>query len=156
MALETGIGGEGRVPAKFADLDPCHAIYALAGNFASLIRFPLSLRRRDRYAQDADHHCDLRLSDNRPGRYGDGIGVLPRDHAVVGEIEIYSRGAAPEAPGLAASLAVPINSALQMPSSRNLMFAIARVNTGQAHTGLARVEEQESGIARQREVFHLH
>ena len=37
MTLEAGIGGEGSVPVKFADLDPCHAIHALAENIVSLM-----------------------------------------------------------------------------------------------------------------------
>ena len=28
MALDAGLGGEGPIPAKFADHDPCHGIYA--------------------------------------------------------------------------------------------------------------------------------
>ncbi len=42
MALEAGCGGEGPVPAKFADLDPCHSIYALAQNAASLMSESIS------------------------------------------------------------------------------------------------------------------
>ena len=30
MALDAGLGDEGPIPAKFADHDPCHGIYALA------------------------------------------------------------------------------------------------------------------------------
>ena len=37
MALEAGLGGEGPIPAKFADHDPCHGIYALAQNIASIM-----------------------------------------------------------------------------------------------------------------------
>ena len=37
MALEAGLGDEGPIPAKFAGLDPCHGIYALAQNVASLM-----------------------------------------------------------------------------------------------------------------------
>ena len=42
MALESGFGGECPIPGKFADLDPCHAIYALAENVASLMAESLS------------------------------------------------------------------------------------------------------------------
>ena len=42
MALETGIVGEGPISAKFADLDPCHAIYALAENIVSLMAESIS------------------------------------------------------------------------------------------------------------------
>ena len=42
MALEAGFGGEGPVPGKFAGLDPCHAIYALAENIASLMAESIS------------------------------------------------------------------------------------------------------------------
>ena len=37
IALEAGLGDEGPIPAKFAGLDPCHGIYALAENVASLM-----------------------------------------------------------------------------------------------------------------------
>ena len=42
MALEAGFGGEGPVPARFADLDPCHGIYALAENIISLLAESIS------------------------------------------------------------------------------------------------------------------
>ena len=42
MALEAGFGGEGPVPARFADLDPCHGIYALAENIVSLMAESIS------------------------------------------------------------------------------------------------------------------
>ena len=42
MALEAGLGDEGPVPAKFAGLDPCHGIYALAENVASLMAESIS------------------------------------------------------------------------------------------------------------------
>ena len=42
MALEVGLGDEGPIPAKFADLDPCHGIYALAENVASLMAESIS------------------------------------------------------------------------------------------------------------------
>ena len=42
MALEAGLGDEGPVPAKFAGLDPCHGIYALAQNVASLMAESIS------------------------------------------------------------------------------------------------------------------
>ncbi len=42
MALEAGLGGEGPIPAKFADHDPCHGIYALAQNIASLMSETMS------------------------------------------------------------------------------------------------------------------
>ncbi len=42
MALDAGLGGEGPVPAKFADHDPCHGIYALAQNIASLMSESMS------------------------------------------------------------------------------------------------------------------
>ena len=42
MALDAGLGGEGPMPARFADLDPCHAIYALAENIASLLSESMS------------------------------------------------------------------------------------------------------------------
>ena len=45
MALEAGIGGEGPVPARFADLDPCHGLYALAQNIASLLSESMSMLR---------------------------------------------------------------------------------------------------------------
>ena len=37
MALEAGLGGEGPMPGRFADLEPCHAVYALAENIASVM-----------------------------------------------------------------------------------------------------------------------
>ena len=42
MALEAGLGDEGPMPGKFADLDPCHAIYALAEAIASLMAESIS------------------------------------------------------------------------------------------------------------------
>ena len=45
MALEAGLGGEGPIPAKFADHDPCHGIYALAQNIASLMSESMSTMR---------------------------------------------------------------------------------------------------------------
>ncbi|MCY4396399.1 MAG: hypothetical protein OXC10_14825 [Rhodospirillaceae bacterium] len=42
MALEAGLGGEGPIPAKFADHDPCHGIYALAQDIASLMSESMS------------------------------------------------------------------------------------------------------------------
>ena len=45
MALEAGIGGEGPVPARFAGLDPCHGLYALAQNIASLLSESMSTLR---------------------------------------------------------------------------------------------------------------
>ena len=42
MALEAGLGDEGPMPGKFADLEPCHAIYALAENIASLMAESIS------------------------------------------------------------------------------------------------------------------
>ena len=42
MALEAGFGDEGRLPGKFAGLDPCHAVYALAENVSSLMAESLS------------------------------------------------------------------------------------------------------------------
>ncbi len=42
MALEAGFGGEGPVSAKFADLDPCHGIYVVAQNVASLMSESIS------------------------------------------------------------------------------------------------------------------
>ena len=45
MALEAGFGGEGPVPARFADLNPCHGIYAMAQNVASLMAESMSEMR---------------------------------------------------------------------------------------------------------------
>ena len=45
MALEAGFGGEGPVPGKFAGLDPCHGIYALAENIVSLMAESISEMR---------------------------------------------------------------------------------------------------------------
>ena len=42
MALAAGFGREGPVPDKFADLDPCHGIYALAENIASFVAESIS------------------------------------------------------------------------------------------------------------------
>ena len=42
MALEAGFGDEGPIPGKFAGLDPCHAIYAVAENVASLMAESIS------------------------------------------------------------------------------------------------------------------
>ena len=42
MALEAGFGDEGPIPGRFADLDPCHAVYALAENVASLMAESIS------------------------------------------------------------------------------------------------------------------
>ena len=42
MALEAGLGGEGPVPAKFADVDPCYGIYALTENIVSLMAETIS------------------------------------------------------------------------------------------------------------------
>jgi len=42
MALEASFGDEGRLPGKFAGLDPCHAISALAENVSSLMAESLS------------------------------------------------------------------------------------------------------------------
>ncbi len=42
MALDAGFSDEGPVPSKFAGLDPCHAIYALAENVASLMSASIS------------------------------------------------------------------------------------------------------------------
>ena len=42
MALEAGLGDEGPIPAKFAGLEPCHGIYALAENVASLMAESIS------------------------------------------------------------------------------------------------------------------
>ena len=42
MALEAGFGDDGPVPGKFADLEPCHAMYALAQNVASLMAESIS------------------------------------------------------------------------------------------------------------------
>ncbi len=42
MAFEAGLGGEGPIPAKFADHDPCHGIYALTQNIASLMSESMS------------------------------------------------------------------------------------------------------------------
>ena len=48
MALEAGLGDEGPIPAKFAGLDPCHGIYALAENVASLMAESISGMREAR------------------------------------------------------------------------------------------------------------
>ena len=45
LALEAGFGGEGPVPAKFEDLDPCHGIYAMAQNIVSLMAETISMLR---------------------------------------------------------------------------------------------------------------
>ena len=45
MALEAGLGDEGPIPAKFAGLDSCHGIYALAENVASLMAESISWMR---------------------------------------------------------------------------------------------------------------
>ena len=45
MALDAGLGGEGPVPARFADHDPCHGLYALAQNIASLLSESMSTMR---------------------------------------------------------------------------------------------------------------
>ena len=45
LALEADFGGEGPVPAKFADLDPCHGIYAMAQNIVSLMAETISMLR---------------------------------------------------------------------------------------------------------------
>ena len=45
MALEAGLGGEGPVPGKFADLDPRHGLYALAENIVSLMAESISRMR---------------------------------------------------------------------------------------------------------------
>ena len=42
MALDAGLGGEGPISSKFADHDPCHGIYALAQNIASLMSESMS------------------------------------------------------------------------------------------------------------------
>ncbi|MYE00727.1 MAG: hypothetical protein F4Y03_05525 [Alphaproteobacteria bacterium] len=42
MALEAGFGDEGPMPGKFADLEPCYAIYALAETIASLMAESIS------------------------------------------------------------------------------------------------------------------
>ena len=48
MALEAGLGGEGPIPAKFADHDPCHGIYALAQNIASLMSESMSTMKESK------------------------------------------------------------------------------------------------------------
>ncbi len=45
MALDAGFGGEGPIPSKFADHDPCHGLYALAQNIASLMSESVSTMR---------------------------------------------------------------------------------------------------------------
>ena len=45
MALDAGLDGEGPIPRKFADHDPCHGIYALAQNVASLLSEAMSTMR---------------------------------------------------------------------------------------------------------------
>ena len=42
MALEAGLSGKGSIPAKFSDHDPCHGIYALTQNVASLVSESMS------------------------------------------------------------------------------------------------------------------
>ena len=48
MALEAGFGADGPMPGKFADLEPCHAIYALAETIASLMAESISGMREAR------------------------------------------------------------------------------------------------------------
>ena len=45
MALDAGFGGEGPVPARFADLDPCHGIYVMTENIVSLLSEAMSTMR---------------------------------------------------------------------------------------------------------------
>ena len=45
MALDAGLDGEGPIPRKFADHDPCHGIYVLAQNVASLLCEAMSTMR---------------------------------------------------------------------------------------------------------------
>lgn len=45
LAHEAGFGGEGPVPAKFADLEPCHGIYVMAENIVSVIAESISMLR---------------------------------------------------------------------------------------------------------------
>ena len=45
LALEAGFGGEGPVPAKFADLEPCHGIYVMSENIVSVIAESISMLR---------------------------------------------------------------------------------------------------------------
>ena len=42
MALEVGFGDDGRALGKFASLDPCHAVYAMGQNVASLMAESIS------------------------------------------------------------------------------------------------------------------
>ena len=42
MALEAGFGDEGPVPGKFADHDPCHSLYLVGQNVASLMAESIS------------------------------------------------------------------------------------------------------------------
>ena len=42
MAVEAGFGDEGQALGKFADLEPCHALYAAAQNVASLMAESIS------------------------------------------------------------------------------------------------------------------
>ena len=52
MALEAGLGDAGPIPAKFAGLEPCHGIYALAENVASLMAESISgMREAKGYAR---------------------------------------------------------------------------------------------------------
>ena len=59
-ALEIGIDKDGLAPSKFAGLEPCHAVYALAENLAPLMAEAVSgmseaksLCRPDRTASSA-------------------------------------------------------------------------------------------------------
>ena len=45
MALDAGLGGEGPVPDRFADLDPCHGIYVMTENIVSLLSEAMSTMR---------------------------------------------------------------------------------------------------------------
>ena len=45
MALEAGFGADGFALGKFAGHDPCHALYALGQNIASLMSESISAMR---------------------------------------------------------------------------------------------------------------
>ena len=67
MALEAGFGDEGPVPGKFADHDPCHALYALAQNVASLMAEAISgMREAKSYVRIVDNAEDEYMPSGPP------------------------------------------------------------------------------------------
>ena len=45
MLAQEGFDGDGPIPEKFADLHPCHAVYVMAQNLASILSESISVMK---------------------------------------------------------------------------------------------------------------